>query len=82
MENLALEIGIINRVEINDADLADARRGEVHGNGRAQPACANAQDAGGFDPFLAGQTHFGQNQVPGVPADFLIIQFHNLRKTK
>jgi hypothetical protein len=82
MEDLALEIRIINRVEIDDANLANARRGEVHGNGRAQPARANAQDAGGLDPFLAGQPHFGQNQVPRIPADFVIIQFHNLRKTK
>jgi hypothetical protein len=30
---------------------------------------------------LACQTNFGQNQVPGVTADFVIVQFHNQRES-
>jgi hypothetical protein len=30
---------------------------------------------------LAGQTDFGQNQVPRIPADFVIVQFHNQRES-
>ena len=77
VEDLALEIGKIHRVEIHDADLADAGGGEIHGDGRAEAARADAQHAGGADFLLAGQPDFGQNQVPRVAPDFVIVQFHN-----
>ena len=77
VENLPLQIGIIHGVEIHDADLADARRGEIHGDGRAEPARADAQDAGGFDLLLPGQTDFRQDQMPRVTADFFVVQLHS-----
>ena len=77
VENLALQIGIIHGVEIHDADLADARRGEIHGDGRAEAARADAQDAGGFDLLLPGQTDFRQDQMPRVTADFFVVQLHS-----
>ena len=77
VQDLALQVGIIHGVEIHDADFADAGGGEVHGDGRAEAARADAQHAGGADFLLAGQTDFGQNQVPRVAADFVIVQFHN-----
>ena len=77
VENLALQIGIIHGVEIHDADLADARGGEIHGDGRAEAARADAQDAGGFDFLLPGQTDFRQDQMPRVAADFFIVQLHS-----
>ena len=73
VENLPLQIGIIHRVEIHDAELADAGGGEIHGDGRAEAARADAQDAGAFDFLLAGQTDFRQNQMPRIPADFVIV---------
>ena len=76
VQNLALQVGIIHGVEIHDAEFADAGGGEIHGDGRAETARADAQDAGGLDFLLAGQTDFGQNQVPRVAADFVIVQFH------
>ena len=76
VEDLPLQIGKIHGVEIHDADLADAGGGEIHGDGRAEAARADAQDAGGLDFLLAGQTDFGQNQMPRVAADFVIVQFH------
>ncbi len=81
VENLPLQIGIIHGVEIHDADLADAGGGEIHGDGRAKAARTDAQDAGGFDLLLPGQTDFGQNQMPRVTADFVIVQFHNQRES-
>ena len=80
VQNLALEIGIIHRVEIHDAEFADAGGGEVHGDGRAEAAGADAQDAGALDFLLAGQADFGQNQVPRITADFVIVQFHKSSK--
>jgi hypothetical protein len=81
VENLPLQIGKIHRVEIHDADLADAGGGEIHGDGRAETARADAQHAGSLDFLLAGQTDFGQNQMPRIPVDFVIVQFHNQRES-
>src|SRR5207249_6772117 len=77
VKNLALEIGEIDGVEINNAEFADAGGGQIHGDGRAESSRANAQDTGGTDFLLAGQTDFGQDQVPRVTADFVIAQLHN-----
>jgi len=76
VEDLALQVGIIDGIEIDDADFADAGGGEVHGDGRTEAAGADAQDAGGFDLLLAAQAHFGQDQVPRIPPDFFVVQFH------
>ena len=61
VEDLSLEVGEINGVEIHEAELADARRGEIHRDGGTEPARANAQDAGGFDLLLSGEADFGKN---------------------
>jgi hypothetical protein len=41
---------------------------------------ADAQHASSFDFLLACQTDFGQNQVPRVTADFVIVQLRNQRE--
>ena len=76
MDDLALEVGELNGVEIHDAELADARRGQVHGDGRAEPARADAEHAGGANFLFALQPDFGQNQMPRVAADFVVVQVH------
>ena len=81
VEDLALEVGEVHGVEIHDAELADAGGGEIHGDGRAEPARADAQHAGGANFLLARQPDFGQNQVPRVAADFVAVQFHKRIKT-
>src|SRR5262249_39377325 len=72
VQDLALEIRVIDAVEIDDAEFADAGGGEIHGNGRAESAGADAENARGADFLLAGQADLGQDQVPGVPFDFVI----------
>ncbi len=79
VNDLALEIGKIDRVKIDDADFADAGGGQVHGDGRAQPARADADDAGGANLLLPGQPDFRQNQMPRVAANFVIVQLHRNR---
>src|ERR1035437_1077229 len=81
MEDLALEVGELHGVEIHDAELADARRGQIHGDRGAEPARSNAQHAGGTNFLLALQPDFGQSQMPRVAADFVAIQFHRQFKT-
>ena len=82
VQNLALQVGKIHRVEIHDADFADAGGGQIHGDGRAKTARADAQHARGFDFLLPGQTDFRQNQVPGVTPDFFVVQFHKSSGTQ
>ena len=74
VDDLALEVGEIHDVEIHDADFADAGGGEIHGDGRAEAAGADAQDAGGANFLLARQPDFGQNQVARIAADLVIVQ--------
>ena len=73
VDDLALEVGEVHRVEIHDAEFADARGGQVHRDGRAEPARADAEHAGGANFLLALQPHFGQNQMPRVAADFVVV---------
>jgi len=70
VKNLPLQIGIIH-----GADLADARRDEIHGDGRTEPARADAQDAGGLNLLLPGQTDFRQDQMPRVTAVSSLLRF-------
>ena len=46
VNDLALEVGEIDRIEIQDAELANAGGGEIHGDGRAESASADAENAG------------------------------------
>ena len=71
MQQLALEVGRVDHIEVDDADLADAGRGEVHGRGRAEAAGAQEQDAGVEELALAGAADLGEDQVPGVPGDLV-----------
>ena len=76
VNNLALQIGKIDRVKIDDANFADAGRGQVHGDGGAEAARADADDAGGANFFLPGQSDFRQNQMARIAANFVIVQLH------
>ena len=71
MEQLALQVGRVDDVEVDDADLAHAGRRQVHGRGRAQPARAQEQDARIQQLALAGAADLGQDQVAGVPRDLV-----------
>ena len=63
-EHLALEVGELHRVEINDAQPADAGCGQIHRDGRAKTARPDAKHAGGANFRLALQPDFGQTQMP------------------
>ena len=79
VKNLALQIGEIDVVEVNDAEFADAGCGQIHGDGRAESSRANTQDTRGTDFLLAGQTDFGKDQVPRVTADLIVAQLHKFK---
>ena len=73
MENLTLQIGELDRIKIDQTQFADSRGRQVHGNGRAKAARANAQHAGGANFLLALQPDFGQTQMPRVAAQLITV---------
>ncbi len=77
VDDLALEVGKVHRIEIHQAELADARRRKVKGHGRTEPADPDAEHAGRANFLLPLQPDFGQDEVTRVTAEFVIGQFHN-----
>jgi len=73
MENLPVKVGQIHGVGIEYAEFADPGGGEVESHGRAEPARAQAKDAGSAYFVLALEPDFGQSEVPRVAADVVGI---------
>src|ERR1035437_679998 len=71
VNHLALEVGEVHHVEIDDADAPDARGREVQAERRAQAAGAHQQDFGRFELLLALDADFRDDQVAAVAEDFV-----------
>ena len=80
MDDLPLQIGEIDFIEIEHAEFADAGGCQIHRDRRTQPAGADAKDAGGTNLLLAGHADFRQDAVSGVAANLFVIQFHTSRQ--
>ena len=79
----AAGIGKIGIVDFDTVDYSNLNRQILHtdadvGRSKAESACTNAEDAGGFNFLLPGQADFRQNQMPGVATDFFIVQLHKI----
>jgi len=61
VDDLALQVGKINRVKIQQPQPADAGGREVHGDRRPEPPRANAKHAGRADFLLTGNTNLGED---------------------
>ena len=72
VDHLALQVGEVDHVEIDQADAADAGRGQVQPERRAQAAGAHQQHLGRFQLQLALHAHFGHDQVPAVAQDLVV----------
>ena len=71
VDDLALQVGLVDDVEVDDAERADPGRGEVHQRGRAEAAGADTEHLGVLEPLLPGHRHVGDDQVAGVAADLV-----------
>src|SRR5271156_1775353 len=69
-ENLALQVGGIYRVEINEADAADSSCSEIEAERGAEAAGADAQNLGLLELQLTFHADFGHDQVAAVAQDF------------
>ena len=63
VEDLALEVGLVDHVHVDDAERADASGSQVQGSRRAEAAGAEQQDLGVEQLLLAGLADLGQEQV-------------------
>ncbi len=69
VEDLALQVGRFNEVEISEAEGADAGGGEVKRGGATEAAGADDKHAGVAQAELAGHPDFRQRKVPTVAGD-------------
>ena len=72
VEDLTLEIGVIDGVEVDNTDFLDAGGSEIHADGRTKATSANAKDAGGTNLLLAREAHLWKNQVARITANLVV----------
>ena len=54
VDYLALEVGLVHRVVVDDPEGPNARGGQVHESGRTEATGANAKDLRRLQPLLTG----------------------------
>ncbi len=75
MDDLALQVGIVDDIIINKPDAPHTRGGEIQRHRGAQPAGADDQDGGGFQPALTVHAHLRDEQVARVAHNFFVSEF-------
>ncbi len=71
VNDLALEIAGVHRVEVDQAESANARCGEIQRKGRTEAAGTDAQHTGGFEFALAFNADLGKDEVAGVALEIV-----------
>jgi len=85
VDDLALQVRLVDHVEVDDAQRADTGRGQVHQRGRAEAAGADAQHLGVLQAALADLAYVRDDQVPGVAPDLFdgqVISGGNQRRQR
>ena len=82
MHDLALQIGQIDPVVIDDADRPDPGGGQIEEHRRAEPTGPDHQDARREQLFLPLLANFVEDQVAGVPLELLFTQLHHKPSNK
>ena len=75
VDDLALQVGLLDDVELDDAQGADPGGGQIEQCRRAQPAGPDHQHPGVLQPPLAQHPDVGNEQVTAVAREFLAGQF-------
>ncbi len=68
VEHLAMEVRLVDHVEVHEPQGADPGGRQVEGERRAQAAGSHHQDARGLEPALPLRPHLGEDQVAAVAA--------------
>ena len=71
VDDLALQVGLVDDVVVDDAERADAGGGEVEQRGAAESAGADHEHLGVLEALLPGHADVGNDQVTAV-ATYLV----------
>jgi len=74
IQDLALQVGEIDLVGVGQRQPADARRGEIEGRRAAEAAGADDQRGCRAQPFLPLDADLGEQDVPAVAEELLVVQ--------
>jgi hypothetical protein len=74
VEDLALQVGEVDLVRIGDGQAPDARGSEVERRRAAEPSRADDQRARRAQPLLPLDPDLGEQDVPRVAEELLIVQ--------
>jgi hypothetical protein len=66
VDDLALQVRLVDHVEVDDAERAHSRGRQVEQGRRAQAAGTDAQHPGVLQPLLPGHPYLRDDQVTGV----------------
>ncbi len=72
MQQLALEVAVVDNVEIDNADTPDTGSGQIHRRWRTEPARPNAKDTRRLQLSLPIDADFRHDEMTAVPPDFLL----------
>jgi hypothetical protein len=72
VNDLALKVGLVYRVVIDQADSTHTRCTQIERQRAAQAARADQQDAGSLQTALPFQAKFRHDQVATIAPDFVI----------
>src|SRR5688572_30856087 len=71
VKNLALEVRAVDDVGVDDPEMSDARRREVHRDRGSEAAGADDEHPGLLEPPLAVRTDTRKDEVPAVSSQLL-----------
>jgi len=74
IEDLPLQVGEIDLVGVGQRQPADARRGEIEGCRAAEAAGADDERGCRAQPFLPLDADLGEQDVPAVAEELLVVQ--------
>jgi hypothetical protein len=74
IEDLPLQVGEIDLVGVGQRQPADARRGEIEGRRAAEAAGADDQRGCRAQPFLPLDADLGEQDMPAVAEELLVVQ--------
>jgi hypothetical protein len=80
VQDLTLQVGLIDDVEIDDADRTDAGRAQVQTEWRAEAAGAHHEHARRAQLALSFEADLRHDEVPAVPADLILRQLRRFRR--
>jgi hypothetical protein len=75
MDDLALQIGRVDRVEVHKAERADPRGGQIERDRRTESARTDDEHARALEPALPLGAHLGQHEVARVAQELVGLEF-------